>query len=180
MLSEADLSLTKAIEIARRVEAAETQSIQLKATGSAPVMNVKSTQKRNQGRDTSDKHGTCTRCGGRNHQAKDCHYKDVRCRKCHKQGHLAKMCRSKTSSTAIPPGKYFTQTNMVEEAPNSDSESAILQVYSRPSKPFTVNFCTDGIMLTFEVDTGAAVTLISEETYRQNFPSKPYRSHHYN
>ena len=170
LLSESDLSLTKAIEMARRIEAAETQSTQLKATGSAPVMNVKPTQKRNQARDTSDKHGTCTRCGGRNHQAKDCHYKDVRCHKCHKQGHFAKMCRSKTS---IPPGKHFKQTNMVEETPDSDSDNAILQVYSRPSKPFTVNLCTDGIVIRFEVDTGAAVTLISEETYRQNFPSKP-------
>ena len=62
---------------------------------------------------------------------------------------------------------------MVEETPDSDSDNAILQVNSRPSKPFTVNFCTDGITLTFEVDTGAAATLISEETYRQNFSSKP-------
>ena len=46
---------------------------------------------------------------------------------------------------------------MVEETPDIDSNNAILQVYSRPSKPFTVNFCTDGITLTFEVDTGAAV-----------------------
>ena len=62
---------------------------------------------------------------------------------------------------------------MVEKTPDSDSDNAILQVYSKPSKPCTVKFCTDGITLTFEVDTGAAVTLISEETYRQNFFSKP-------
>ena len=78
-----------------------------------------------------------------------------------------------------PQEGTFKQTNMVEETPDSDSDNAILQVYSRPSKPFTVNFCTDGITLTFEVDTGAAVTLISEETYRQNFSNKPYRRHHY-
>ena len=68
---------------------------------------------------------------------------------------------------------------MVEETPDSDSDNAILQVYSRPSKPVTVDFCTDGITLTFEVDTGAAVTLTSEETYRQNFSNNPYKRHHY-
>ena len=62
---------------------------------------------------------------------------------------------------------------MVEETPDSHSDIAILQVYSRPSKPFTVDFCTDRITLTLEVETGAAVTLISEETYRQNFSKKP-------
>ena len=162
LLSESDLSLTKAIEMARRIQAAETQSTQLKATGSAPVMNVKLTQKRNQ----TGKQEMCTGCGGKNHHAKDCPHKDVRCYKCHKQSNFAKMCRSKTS---IPPRRNFKQTNMVEKTQKSDSDNAILQVYSRPSKPFTVNFCTDA----FEVDTGAAVTLISEETYRQNFSNKP-------
>ena len=123
LLSESNLSLTKAIEMARRIEAAVTQSTQLKATGSAPVMNVKLTQKRNQ----TDKQGMCTRCGGKSHHVKDCSHKDVRCYKCHKQGHFAKMCRSKTS---IPPSKNFKQTNMVEKTPDSDSDNANLQVYS--------------------------------------------------
>jgi len=101
LLSEANLTLTKATEIARSVEAAETQATQLKGTSSAPVMNVKSS-KTNQGRNP-EKHGICTRCGGRNHQAKDCRYKDVMCHKCNKQGHLARMCRSKKSSTTTPP-----------------------------------------------------------------------------
>ena len=135
-------------------------------------MNVKLTQKRNQ----TDKQGMCTRCGGKNHHVKDCPHKDVRCYKCHKQGHFTKMCRSKTS---IPPSKNFKQTNMVEETPDSDSDNAILQVYSRPSKPFTVKFCTDGITLTFEVDTDAAVTLSRKKLTGRIFPANPYRRHHY-
>ena len=170
LLSESNVTLAKAIEIARGIEAAESQSSQLKATNSAPVMNVKFT-KRNQDRDTAEKHGTCTRCGGRNHQSKDCHYKDVRCHKCNKQGHLAKMCRTKKMSTT-PPSRRVQQTNWVEETPNSNSDNSIFQLHGKSSKPFTVDLCIDGITLNFEVDTGAAVTLISEETYRKHFPRK--------
>lgn len=50
LLTEANLTLTKAIETARNIEAAEVQASQLKATSSIPVMNVKSSKK-SQGRD---------------------------------------------------------------------------------------------------------------------------------
>ena len=102
LLTEANLTLNKAIETARNIEAAEAQASQLHGTSSVPVLNVDT--KKNQGRDTAEKQGTCTRCGGKNHLAKDCRYRDVRCHKCNKQGHLARMCRSKQPSTT-PPGR---------------------------------------------------------------------------
>ena len=172
LLTEANLTLTKAIETACNIEAAEVQASQLKATSSIPVMNVKSSKK-SQGRDTGEKHGMCTRCGGRNHQAKDCRYRDVRCHKCNKPGHLARMCRSKQPSTSTPPGRQrLQQTNYIEGTPNSNSDDSIFQIHSKPSRPFTVDMCIQGTTLTFEVDTGAAVTLISEETYCKHFLSK--------
>ena len=64
LLTEANLTLTKAIETACSIEAAEVHASQLKGTNGVPVMNVKSTR-RHQGRDTREKHGTCTRCGVR-------------------------------------------------------------------------------------------------------------------
>ena len=64
LLTEANLTLTKAIETARSIEAAEAKASQLKGTNRVPVMNVKSTR-RHQGRDTREKHGMCPRCGGR-------------------------------------------------------------------------------------------------------------------
>ena len=42
-----------------------------------------------------------------------------------------------------------------------------------PARPFIVDLCVEGRTLTFEVDTGAAVTLISEATYNQHFIGKP-------
>ena len=172
LLTEANLTLTKAIETARNIEVAEVQASQLKATSSIPVMNVKSSKK-SQGRDTGEKHGMCTRCGGRSHKAKDCCYRDVRCHKCNKPGHLARMCRSKQPSTSTPPGRQRSQqTNYIEGTPHSNSDDSNFQIHSKPSRPFTVDMCIQGTTLTFEVDTGAAVTLISEETYRKHFLSK--------
>ena len=83
------------------------------------------------------------------------------------------MCRSKQPSTSTPPGRRRSQqTNYIEGTPNSNSDDSIFQIHSKPSRPFTVDMCIQGTTLTFEVDTGAAVTLISEETYHKHFLSK--------
>ena len=119
------------------------------------------------------KHGMCTCCGGKNHQPKDYRFKDSRCHKCNKQGHLAKMCRSKQPSTTTPPHQHSQQTNYVEETPASNSDFSIFQVHDKQTKPFTVDLCIQGSNLTFEVNTGAAVTLIFEETYRKHFLNMP-------
>ena len=83
------------------------------------------------------------------------------------------MCRSKQPSTTTPPRQRSQQTNYVEETPASNSDISIFQVHDKQMKLFTVDPCIQGSNLMFEVNTGTAVTLISEETYREHFPNMP-------
>ena len=49
-----------------------------------------------------------------------------------------------------------------------------VQIYlvgDKPHPPFTVELMVNEKPVTFEVDTGAAVTILSQEVYRQLFPS---------
>ena len=79
------------------------------------------------------------------------------------------MYRSKQPSTTTPLRQHLQQTDYVEETSASNSDISILQVHDKRTKPFAVDLCIQGTKLTFEVDTGAAVTIISEETYRGHF-----------
>ena len=100
LLSEANLTLKKAIEVACNVEAAEAQPSRLKGVSNAPVMAVDHSKRgdRRSSETPADKCGKCTRCGGGNHKAKDCRHKNAKCYKCHKTGHLSSVCRSTTAS----------------------------------------------------------------------------------
>ena len=176
LLSEPDLTLTKATEIARSVEAAETQSSQLNDSGIAPVMAV-SGKLQSGYKLREQQSGFCTRCGGNNHLPKDCRFKDVVCHKCNKPGHLARMCRSKTTKTyaarqSFQPNNWIEPNNWIDETVD---DHGIFHVHGTPSRPFTVDLCVEGKMLTFEVDTGAAVTIISESTYQRCLATKPLR-----
>ena len=83
------------------------------------------------------------------------------------------MCMSKQPSTTTPLHQRLQQTNYIEETPASNSYISIFQFHDKQMKPFTVDLCIQGSNLTFEVNTGAAVTLFSEETYREHFPNMP-------
>ena len=52
-------------------------------------------------------------------------------------------------------------------------DQGLFHVHGTPSRPFTVDLSVEGKMLTFEVDTGAAVTFISEAAYHKYFASHP-------
>ena len=58
-------------------------------------------------------------------------------------------------------------TKWVEE----EEEVRIYVVGNNSHPPFTVEFRINEKAVTFEIDTGAAVTILSQEVYRQLFPS---------
>ena len=80
-----------------------------------------------------------------------------RCHKCKKKGHLAKVCQSKK-----PEGKRPEQlpTKFVEE-----DEAPVYLVRDKSHPPFTVELMVNEKPVTFELDTGAAVTILSQEVY---------------
>ena len=74
LLSEKDLTLAKAVEIAQAMEAADRQSKEMKGTFSS-VLRVDA---------------PCHRCGEA-HDARVCKFHEAKCHKCHKMGHIAKV-----------------------------------------------------------------------------------------
>ena len=124
LLSEANLTLKKAIEVACNVEAAEGQTNQLKGASDAPVMTVDHSKRgdRRSSDTPADKRGKCTRCGGGNHKAKDYHHKNAKCYKCYMTGHLSSVCRSTTAN----PGRGIL--NMLDGLKNPHNRTMTLTV----------------------------------------------------
>ncbi len=86
LLSEKDLTLKRAIEIAQASEAAECNAKKLQATDSAP--QVFRTDLKGPGQERA-----CYRCGGTDHSASTCRFRGAVCHDCKKRGHIARACR---------------------------------------------------------------------------------------
>ena len=57
-------------------------------------------------------------------------------------------------------------------ATNLNHIRALNQVKSEPAQPYLVDLELDGKSLTMEVDTGACMTLVSQQTFRKVFPKR--------
>ena len=97
LLSEADLTLARAVEIAQSMEAAHKNAQALKG----PELPVRRLEKlpRERGEVERKARGQggkkpCYRCGQRGHLPHECGFKEATCHKCKKRGHIAKVCRS--------------------------------------------------------------------------------------
>ena len=128
----------------------------------------------------------CYRCGRSSHHAAECKFKDVICHTCGKREHIAKVCRSKEKfrNTKQPvTGSHPKQANLVQlkqpddSTDESDIDFPVLKVGSeaRSAHPITVDMVVNGKTLSMELDTGAAVSIISEQTRRSTFPDTPLR-----
>ena len=118
----------------------------------------------------------CYHCGGK-HTTDDCRFKEAVRHFCKKKGHIARVCRSKAkqqkggkkTTYRRPPGK----TNLIHIDEKKISEYTVNHLDGKQKSPYTVELSVHEAPLKMEVDRGAAVSLISEATYKRLWKNPP-------
>ena len=175
LLTETDLSFQRAVDIAHTMESAAENARKLQSPSRAAVSvpharNIGKVSSNGQGEATNS---NCYRCGKSTHKAAQCPFRTAKCHNCGKIGHLKRVCRQ-SKKPVKSPGTQRSQSRQNVQLVEEDANSEILVLYhdkSGSNKPLEVDLQLEGKPLRMEVDTGAAVSLVSEMTYRSLFPT---------
>lgn len=190
LLSEKGLDFTKALEIAQALETAAKHANDLQEYINEPTTQHHRANKLLSGdKRKSYKHKAkpkfqgCYRCGSKEHNAHECRHKDTVCHNCGLKGHLVAVCRKpKGWSKDKRPAKHNVEkghrTHELDETNQSNSElidtlSVQYDMYvlkQRPDEPLRTRVEIHGKQVTMEIDTGAAVSVMSETTFNKLWP----------
>ena len=145
------------------IEAISAMRSQGKKNKQPVSRNSKQTHKSNPATNSQ----TCGRCGKSEHVGKQqCPAREATCHKCHKRGHFQSVCRTKSvravSTTDQEDNEDDLFVGVVEEP-------ALLTVPTISSgiDPWTVNIFLNECPVEFQIDTGADVSVISEDQYQK-------------
>ena len=180
LLAEKDLTFVKAVEIAQGMEAAARDTQLFKSNGG--TIN-KLSQPAEPGRvDKAERlekpTKPCHRYGKSSHTGAQCKFKEATCYRCQKKGHIASACKSKQTNPQSggrrPQTRQTGRTQWVDcnSNPEQEEDTDDLPIYrvSKPSAhPITVELEVNRKKLRMEIDTGAAVSVISMDTYQKLF-----------
>ena len=112
------------------------------------------------GGSSKTKHKSCYRCGAQpGHPPQCCPAKDATCNACNKKGHYSKVCKS--SKRVHRVGEDLDKDDIsvmtINEAVNT----------IKTSEKWRTNLLIGNAEINFKIDTGADVTVIPEEVFRQ-------------
>ena len=186
LLAETKLAFKKALELAQSLEAAGKNVEELQGHSEKDKTDAHSLHRmqghsrgqssgqrdghrrgKPQGRGQSGK--SCYRCGRDNHLAAQCPHLETTCFLCGKKGHLKKLCRSGKSQRTERKG---TKTDLKLLQADDEEAEQMLQHIPSGSKPFQLTLVVEGKEVIMELDTGAGVSLVSEETYQRYWPGR--------
>ncbi len=150
-----------------------TETWQQQQTGSVHTLTMPA-KKDQSPRVSAQEANAYSQCGG-NHRAADCRFKEAVCRRCEKKGHI--LCRSgeaaKQARHQRGRGRRHTHILEVQEPQELVPEYALFQLGSRAQgkqPPLRVSVRADEVEVPMEVDTGAAVSVVSECIYQRMWP----------
>ena len=172
LLSISELTLDKAVQVASSYEAIQQEAKELQRKSTMPSSNEEVLAINSQ-----VKLSVCFRCGKSGHNPQQCRCRSWNCHKCGKLGHIATVCRSKPTRSPGTLGRGTnsarTATNLVDSTPpatqsDSDEEMGLFNIdtVGGNTPPIKINMTINKTVVELLVDTGAAVTLISEDVFR--------------
>uniref|UniRef100_A0A1X7VMV4 CCHC-type domain-containing protein n=1 Tax=Amphimedon queenslandica TaxID=400682 RepID=A0A1X7VMV4_AMPQE len=160
IVDDEELTFAAAVEMATTAETVEEGLNNLSVSGRPDIRKV-----------LPKKISICYRCGKDGHWANDCKHRVTVCRRCGKRGHLQAVCRSSKlfQKSSTVPVKNIMNQGVGEEKDDgsSDEDLSIFQVNSASDSPppILVTAQLNGCPISMEVDTGAAVSIVSKRVY---------------
>ena len=178
LLTEKEPTLERVLELALSLEAAQKNAQTLKAPDEQPINKIEGRRARFRKpapSATRVAERVCYRCGRTGHPPTACSFVNAKCHSCGKIGHIAKVCRSvvKQGSHTRPRKTQWVDTQHSEPQlrPDEPAEEVIWRIGAKPSHPYRVVVQINNQPLSMEIDTGAAVSVISKQTQERLFPN---------
>ncbi|XP_028164567.1 uncharacterized protein K02A2.6-like isoform X2 [Ostrinia furnacalis] len=161
------LTLSKALELAVSVHCAR-QGAASSAASHAPNDQAlfKISQQQDRVKSASDKKIQCSVCGYKNHTASVCRFASYKCKKCNTKGHLQRMCKKVN----------YLDNAVVNESEDDDGRSTLYNIRSFSGEPMAEMVNVQGVKMKFQIDSGSAVTAISDKIYQLKFQNVPLKS----
>ena len=180
LLSEDGLTVDRAMSIAVAMETAAKDALELRE--SVPTPSEQPVNQVSAGSAAKPVTRVCYRCTGR-HDPSTCRFKDEVCFGCSKRGHTRKVCRSvnttQFTTRSFKPRRVVNPQNTHRLEPEVDEYSGsegnvyhLKTVTQHQGQPYTVEVKINGVPISLEIDTGAAVTVLNQSTYERTRRNK--------
>ena len=157
LLTEGDpLTLVKAMSIAQSYETAEKDATEL-----LPTETVPQPVHRVQPAAAQTHHKKCYRCGRPGHLPSTCRFKKERCHNCNKIGHIKRACTVNPKNTPVRNVQLVSQMDSIVE-----HEYPLFTLTASHTSPIMISIKINDKQVPMELDTGDAVSLVSEDTYK--------------
>ena len=172
LLSESDLKLDKAIEIATAMETAARDAVELRHQH-RPDSVHKLSKRTPIPAKHKNANKACFRCDRPNHTPDQCHFKEETCRFCSKKGHIERACLSKKAQqNRNQSKKHISNKKSVKSVEEEELLTVSINTVKR-SDVISVTPRIEGKHLQMELDTGSAISVIPIRTYKELFSHKP-------
>ena len=165
LLSEKELTWEAAISKARSMEAAASNMRDMQSNKGERVYWV---EKKVEKREISV---SCYGCGGK-HKTKDCRSRDVECFCCHRKGHYANRCPQKKKEfeerkNQNKSNTHSLQVDVGEVEEIEESLNHLFKISEEKSKAIVIEVNLNNVPVIMEVDTGACLTVINQNTWER-------------
>ncbi|XP_064488523.1 uncharacterized protein K02A2.6-like [Ornithodoros turicata] len=182
LLEGSTLTLERATQIASHVEQSRKETQRILQENTAAVEKVfKKPFKRSAGKPATPKPQaqgknatTCFRCGSPYHLAnsQECKARYKECFKCKKIGHFGAVCRGAKKQQRGATREVVTEGAHHEDYPSRTEPAILLEVQSSAAKAIHITAEADGKDVTFLIDTGSSVSIISSVVYQSTYAKK--------